>query len=1026
MGAAINIFGQPDMTVDVDHQVAAPTSPFSIDDEGEVGPLLAATDADELEGNYSSDDGASLKDDEGHADAVRIMSRTNMLMRNFNEYMITLTGEDSANYRRNTEPTLYRDFIDMEGNETPSYEDVERELQMQGRYPKRKIAGSLRNFKRVKRGIVMIVIATIIIGVSVGVITSKKKKRLPDWNQELEDQIESEGITGDGLPGAKPVYGGEMGYDLNRHKSSPPKTNINTQHISETHKGSSVNHHAGSGPYNQNDKVVSNQPHQDNAHQILNGVTHTEMSTGSTQLQLSSEYQDAQTKYKPVWFDRSTWTGTTYQQAEYFCSSRGSAMEICPYEAICPLGPSGRPIEGTKNEPLGSWAPVNNDFNTWVQVGLDGMCLLYSYSKGHAPDWGLVQDVNELQTRHVVCCPVDDTAQNSAVDRIPNIASSVESKQQQQEEVSQQQEQQQQLDSSTFYNTEQTNVNANVIADEYAQEWNPTWYEWIGKTYEQAAAFCKSLGDTSDLCYYSVICPTGPNHLPYGGEVNEAGRSWAPIKDSANGWVQVGGTNNMCVRYMTLYLDSPSWGNGEGDEELTRHLPCCTLPSLPTYNPTMLDEETALSAFPSPSNVLPISNEEMSAYESVEQATPVIDVVNELLKVDSTEYNPVKYDRQSGWVGASYNAAIVFCASQGSRIPCFYESYCPNGENEEPFGGVSDNRNGAWAPIMDAPNSWVQIGKVGTCQKYNDIHSHPPEWGLTGENSEEFTTSLLCCDEPDQPQPNPIESYTPLTNNEKRILNNLRPLWFGRSDGYRGSTHEEAELFCSTIAAMQICPIEAYCPNGPTLDKPLYLQRAAFKGEQWAPVSPLAHDQTGLGSKYVMVGTMDGDLSSTCMPYESLHTSPLPPWSNDGSETELKEHVMCCESADEVEKYSIVTKGMSPVWLGSTHGWSGGSHLDAQKFCNDFGGKELCPYAVYCPDGAGKQPLSGHGTDFNSQGIQYSPIYGDSNSWVMIGQKDGNAATTCMLHSQLEGFQPDWGLNKERQEIKNHILCCNF
>ena len=568
-------------------------SPFSIDDDedDEEGALLA--DDDELEGNYSDgDDDASVDDDEGHASTVKLASRTNMLMKNFNEYLTDITGEgDNANGNsNNAPPSLYRDFIDVEENNTvddpPTYEDAERELQMQGRYPKRKYA-SFRRSKRVKRGIAMIIIAAIIIGVSVGVSTSKKKQRLPDWNQELEEQVEKEGITGDGLPGAKPELGGQMGYEDSYNTASQTtttNTNANAQLVSESHtESSSVNHHAGSGPYNHNVEVLS-RPHHDNAHQILDGVTHS--SSGSSSLQ--QVYLDAQTKYKPVWFDRSTWSGTTYQEAQEFCGSRDPPMDICPYEAICPLGPSGHPNEGTKNETFGSWAPVKNDVNTWVQVGSIDQCLLYSYYHGHSPEWGVVKGGNEQQTRHIMCCQVDDTAEDSAVDRNPNIPNSNMSDQQQ----LQQQE-------SAFYNTEQTNVKPDKVAEEYlaAEEWDPTWYSrldgWTGQTYEEASNFCKSLGDTSDLCYYSIICPTGPNHLPYGGEIIETSGSWVPIKDSDNGWVQVSG-NDMCIRYMTLYLETPTWGvTGEGNEEITRHLPCCTSPFLPTYAPTKLDDDTA-------------------------------------------------------------------------------------------------------------------------------------------------------------------------------------------------------------------------------------------------------------------------------------------------------------------------------------------------------------------------------------------------------------------------------------------------
>ena len=97
---------------------------------------------------------------------------------------------------------------------------------------------------------------------------------------------------------------------------------------------------------------------------------------------------------------------------------------------------------------------MKNDFNTWVQVGSDDdLCLLYSYHAGHAPEWGLVKGDNEQQTRHIMCCQAEDidTAQDSAVDRNPNIPNSKVPDQQQSQQPQQQQE-------SEFYNTEQTNA----------------------------------------------------------------------------------------------------------------------------------------------------------------------------------------------------------------------------------------------------------------------------------------------------------------------------------------------------------------------------------------------------------------------------------------------------------------------------------------------------------------------------------------------------------------------------------------
>ncbi|KAL7552990.1 hypothetical protein ACHAWF_016231 [Thalassiosira exigua] len=64
--------------------------------------------------------------------------------------------------------------------------------------------------------------------------------------------------------------------------------------------------------------------------------------------------------------------------------------------------------------------------------------------------------------------------------------------------------------------------------------------------------------------------------------------------------------------------------------------------------------------------------------------------------------------------------------------------------------------------------------------------------------------------------------------------------------------------------------------------------------------------------------------------------------------------------------------------------------------------------------------LGGHIYDFNQEGEQWAPIQGE-NSWVMIGQKYQNSATTCMSFEWLEGSSPGDGITAE---FKRHIMCC--
>ena len=65
----------------------------------------------------------------------------------------------------------------------------------------------------------------------------------------------------------------------------------------------------------------------------------------------------------------------------------------------------------------------------------------------------------------------------------------------------------------------------------------------------------------------------------------------------------------------------------------------------------------------------------------------------------------------------------------------------------------------------------------------------------------------------------------------------MKPLWYGRNDGYNDTTHAEAVEFCKSIDGQQLCVAEAYCPDGyPAVGasnpKPLFLRMKAFEGEQ--------------------------------------------------------------------------------------------------------------------------------------------------------------------------------------------------
>merc|ERR1712194_768629 len=119
---------------------------------------------------------------------------------------------------------------------------------------------------------------------------------------------------------------------------------------------------------------------------------------------------DSDEKYSPVWYDRSSgWTGQTFDEAALFCSGKGLNNDICPYEAICPEGPLNPPYGGIKDEPSWAWAPINEPFNSWVQVSNWQSCTQYKdLNPNDSPIWGLTGSNNEDLTRHIACCEMDD------------------------------------------------------------------------------------------------------------------------------------------------------------------------------------------------------------------------------------------------------------------------------------------------------------------------------------------------------------------------------------------------------------------------------------------------------------------------------------------------------------------------------------------------------------------------------------------------------------------------------------------
>lgn len=222
-------------------------------------------------------------------------------------------------------------------------------------------------------------------------------------------------------------------------------------------------------------------------------------------------------------------------------------------------------------------------------------------------------------------------------------------------------------------------VDFNTASEEYkfAEAYNPTWFDrstgWDGQSYLAAGTFCASRNLM--LCPYEAYCPTGPNHLPYGGVRPDAG-SWAPISDSNNGWVSVS-EDNACVRYMVLNLISPHWGlTGEGNEEITRHLMCCRDP-----NRAVTSDREDMASYVSDGSDDAAGAAAAMFYSDESDPVPEEEAMEKVYSFMSANFEPIAYTRDNGWDGQTYGDALRFCASQNSKIPCPYEVLCPMASN---------------------------------------------------------------------------------------------------------------------------------------------------------------------------------------------------------------------------------------------------------------------------------------------------------------------------------------------------------
>lgn len=518
--------------------------------------------------------------------------------------------------------------------------------------------------------------------------------------------------------------------------------------------------------------------------------------------QSAALYAAAYEKYEPQSFDRdSGWLGHTYKEAIEFChiSTLGKAV-LCPYEAICPLGPGSVAAGGVRIDGLWTeggvthkeqWAPIlsltpdelDEKANTWVNIGSVGSCVRYEDSasgREEGPQWGLTGEGNHDITFNVICCanPTgegEDEGQWSIEDSASVVGGGVSG----------------------------GNQDANTIETALSNyKYQPKHYTrstgWAGRTYTEAYQFCSSVtsdaGDAYTICPYDSICPLGKSGKPQWlleGTGDYDGESWAPVSNKGNDWVRLDEEGETCVLYSASEGGMPDWGlSGEDNEEMTRHIFCCA-------------DIGGDGESDAPGNS-----------DNLDQG----DAIGRI-------YKPQWHGRSSDWNGSTYIDALQFCTSRGkNRMICPFAAICPFGELNSPYIGLpatlGSDGSELWAPVMDTLNDWVQIGNYkNVCALHSNVYPSPPTWGLTGSTAEEgdITPYVMCCELNEEnesigttstvvgesavasssppPPPSPPEQQP---KNDESVTNKFQPVSFSRATGWSGRTYNEATAFCAS------------------------------------------------------------------------------------------------------------------------------------------------------------------------------------------------------------------------------------
>jgi hypothetical protein len=140
--------------------------------------------------------------------------------------------------------------------------------------------------------------------------------------------------------------------------------------------------------------------------------------------------------------------------------------------------------------------------------------------------------------------------------------------------------------------------------------------------------------------------------------------------------------------------------------------------------------------------------------------------------------------------------------------------------------------------------------------------------------------------------------------------------------------------------------------------------------------------------------------------------------------------ILCCPlgTADALAPPLVPPAITTGDWIDTSGAYaSWGAAVD---FCIAQGGVDLCPYEVYCPDGAGTAPFNGRRVGRTGDD-QWAPFGGDGeNRWVQTGVWGGDNGNTCLGHHQIQGGahgNPGWGTGNQGVADAGYldwVLCC--